>query len=147
MRKKTMKRFGETKNVRCKTKVTLGMKTQQKVQFRSGWFLFALIKKNLSKVANLDRKICKKEAMKGKLGKDSNKLSIENKQMQAQQSQATQALQQQQAQVLAFFFTSKVVKWFISSEICQVLLQRLYLIFAFVHKKTLFHKILFNFLG
>ena len=27
MRKKTIKRFGETKNVRCKTKVTLGTKT------------------------------------------------------------------------------------------------------------------------
>ena len=70
MRKKTMKRFGETKNVRCKTKVTLGMKTQQKVQFRSGWFLFVLFEKNLSKVANLDQKTCKKKTIKGKLGKE-----------------------------------------------------------------------------
>ena len=135
-----MERFGETK-----TTVTLGVKTQQKVQFRSGWFLFDLFE-NLSKVANLDQKTCKKETMKGKLGKDSNELITENKQMQAQQSQAIQALQQQQAKVLAFF-TSKAVEWFISSEICQVLFQRLYLIFALIHKKTLFHKILLNFLG
>ena len=66
-----MEMFGETKNVRCKTKVTLEIKTQQKVQFRSGWFLFVLFEKNLSKVANLDQKTCKKKTIKGKLGKDS----------------------------------------------------------------------------
>ena len=31
--------------------------------------LFVLFKKNLSKVANLDQKTCKKKTMKGKLGK------------------------------------------------------------------------------
>ena len=69
---KTKKRnIWREKNVRCKTKVTLGIKTQQKVQFRSDWFLFVLFEKNLSKVANLDQKTCKKKTMKGMLGKSS----------------------------------------------------------------------------
>ena len=54
--KKAMERFGETKNVRCKTKVTLVIKTQQKLYFRSGCFLFILFEKTLRNVANLDQK-------------------------------------------------------------------------------------------
>ena len=69
---KTKKRhIWREKNVRCKTKKPLGIKTQQKVQFRSGWFLFVLSEKNLSKVANLDQMTCKKKTMKGMLGKSS----------------------------------------------------------------------------
>ena len=65
-----MERFGEIKkNVRCNTKVTLGIKTVEGVQ---KWLVFIrfILEKNLSKAANLDQKTCKK-TMKGKLGKDS----------------------------------------------------------------------------
>ena len=101
--KKPMERFRETKNVRCKTKVALGIKTQQKMQFRSGWFLLVLFEKNLSKVKNLDQKTCKKNNERQARKRQYNQLIIQNKQMQAQQSQAVQALQQQQAQILAFW--------------------------------------------
>ena len=45
-----------------------------------------------------------------------NQLIIQNQQMQAQQSQAIQALQQYQIQILAFVL--RKLKWFISSELC-----------------------------
>ena len=44
------------------------------------------------------------------------------------------------------FVDAKTVKQFILHELCEVLFQILYLIF-FLFKLTLFHKILFNFLG
>ena len=129
-----MERFGETKKVRGQTEVTLGIKTQQKVQLRSGWLLFVLFQKNEQgrefRSEDLQEESSEREAWK----RQHNQLIIQNKQMLAQQSQAIQALQLQQAQVLAFLLQR--VKWFISSQICSVLFQRLYLIFSFVRKKT-----------
>ena len=129
-----MERFGETKKVSGKTEVTLGIKTQQKVQLRSGWLLFVLFQKNEQgrefRSEDLQEESSEREAWK----RQHNQFIIQNKQMLAQQSQAIQALQLQQAQVLAFLLQR--VKWFISSQICSVLFQRLYLIFSFVRKKT-----------
>ena len=129
-----MERFGETKKVSGKTEVTLGIKTQQKVQLRSGWLLFVLFQKNEQgrefRSGDLQEESSEREAWK----RQHNQFIIQNKQMLAQQSQAIQALQHQQAQVLDFLLQR--VKWFISSEICSVLFQRLYLIFSLVRKKT-----------
>ena len=132
-----MERFGETKKVRGQTEVTLGIKTQQKVQLRSGWLLFVLFQKNEQgrefRSEDLQEESSEREAWK----RQHNQFIIQNKQMLAQQSQskkAIQALQLQLAQVLAFLLQR--VKWFISSQICSVLFQRLYLIFSFVRKKT-----------
>ena len=44
------------------------------------WLVFiGFIRENLSKVANLDQKTCKKKTIKGKLGKDSSSLHKINK--------------------------------------------------------------------
>ena len=64
--------------------------------------LFVLFKKNLSKVANLDQKTCKKKTMKEKLGKYSS-LAIT-------------------AGPDFGFFASKTVKWFISSKVVYFML-------------------------
>ena len=66
-----MKIFGETKNVRCKTKVTLGIKNIVEGAVQKWLVFIRFFEKNLSKVANLDQKTCKKKTMKGKLGKES----------------------------------------------------------------------------
>ena len=69
IRKSNGEIWRDKKNVRCNTKVTLGIKTVEGVQ---KWLVFIrfILEKNLSKAANLDQKTCKK-TMKGKLGKDS----------------------------------------------------------------------------
>ena len=67
MRKNQWKDLGRQKNVRCKMKVTLGIKTVESVVQK--WLLS--FEKNLKRIANLDQKTCKKKTMKGKLGKDS----------------------------------------------------------------------------
>ena len=76
-----MERFGETKNMRCKTKVTLVEGAVQK------WLVFIrfIREKLVQGNANLDQKTCKNKTVNGK---------IQQKQMQASQSQAIQALQQ-----------------------------------------------------
>ena len=58
--------------------------------------------KKLNKIANLNRKSCKRKKNERKAReRQLNKLRIQNQQMQAQQSQTIYAFLKQQAQVLA----------------------------------------------
>ena len=90
-KKRKRKIWRETKT--CKEQDESGTRDKNKVEgVAHKWLVF--FEKNLNKIANLDQKTCKKKTMKGKLEKDSipNQLIIQNQKMQAQQSQAIQAL-------------------------------------------------------
>ena len=64
-----MERFGEIKKCEMQDESDTGDKNMVEGVVQKWLVLFVLFKKNLSKVANLDQKTCKKKTMKEKLGK------------------------------------------------------------------------------
>ena len=98
MRKEAMERFGETRKRKGQEESDIGDRNKVEGVVKK-WLIF--FEKNLNKIANLDQNICKKKTMKGKLGKDSITIIIQNQHMKAQQNKKIQILQEQQAQILA----------------------------------------------
>ena len=98
MRKEAMERFGETRKRNGQEESDIGDRNKVEGVVKK-WLIF--FEKNLNKIANLDQNICKKKTMKGKLGKDSITIIIQNQHMKAQQNKKIQILQEQQAQILA----------------------------------------------
>ena len=79
------------------------------------WLVF--FEKNFNRIANLDQKTCKKEAMKGKLGKD----SITSSLFKINKCKLSKVRQLSLATIAGpdlSFLATKTVKWFISSEPC-----------------------------
>ena len=98
-------------------KVTLGIKTQQKVQFEGVvGFLREKFEQNREfRSEDLQEENNEMESRK----RQYNQIIIQNQQMQVQQSQANQALQQQQGQILAFLLQ----KGFVSEIVFNLFLQ------------------------
>ena len=103
MRINAIKRFGETKKREVQDESDTGNKNLVEGVVQKWLVFIRFIREKLEQSREFRSEDLQEENNEQEVRKiQHNQLIIQNKQMQAQQSQAIQALQQQQAQVLAF---------------------------------------------